>query len=64
MLRPSAFCGARLRGLYFAFVDYNRNYEIFALSRAVLNDFQHLHKQPSKVDFPKGNYIASLNWRI
>jgi hypothetical protein len=36
----------------------------FALGWAVLNHYQHLHKQPSKVDLPKGNYITSLNWRI
>jgi hypothetical protein len=36
-------------------VDYKRTFGVFALSWAVLKHFQHLHKQPSKVDFPIKN---------
>ena len=46
------------------FCEAKRNFWRFTLSWAVLNPYQHLHKQPSKVDSAKGNYINSLNRRI
>jgi hypothetical protein len=37
------------------FSELQQNLRCFALSWAVLNPYQHLHKQPSKVDFPIKN---------